>query len=117
VRIVKIPKDAVSLVLDEDLRRRNWFLSSLRMPDAHLAHDAARAIDMVKRIEFGFIWLDYELGPGLDSIPVAEHLRDTRFAGAIYVHSQNPFGVGRIRRVLPTARVMAWGSFEVQRST
>lgn len=116
MQVLTLPRDAVCLILDDSLLRRNWFLSALRIPDAYLTRDTAAAIEMLKRIEFGFVWLDYDLGPGLDSIPVAEHLRDSRFAGAIYVYSQNPFGVSRIRRVLPTARVMTWGSFEVQRS-
>jgi hypothetical protein len=110
-----ISSNATVMIVDDDLRRRSWFLSSMRVPQAYLAHTVSAAVEIIDRIEPNFIALDYDLAPTVDSTPIAENLRAIDFRGSDLIHSENPFGQG-VRRIPPSARAQPFGSFDIVRA-
>lgn len=107
---------AVILVVEDDLRRRNFYLSKHRLPDAYVCHDPAEAIALIERVKPSWVFLDHDLAPGVDSTPIAEHLAARNFAGEIVITSQNPFGIERLKMILPRAVAAPFGSFEILRA-
>ncbi|HEU5408675.1 MAG TPA: cyclic-phosphate processing receiver domain-containing protein [Nitrospira sp.] len=85
------------------------------MPDAYLVHEIATAIELIDRTKPTHIFLDYDLGPGVDSSSVAECLARTGFSGEIVITSRNPFGQSVLARLLPRATVAPFGEFEIIR--
>ena len=110
-----MPHEAVIVCVEDDLWRRNFYLSRRPMPDAYLAHEPADAIELIDRIKASWVFLDHDLAPGVDSTPIAEHLAATTFAGEIAITSENPFGIERLELILPRADVAPFGSFEIMR--
>lgn len=117
LRTIEIAASAAVLIVDDSIKRRNWFLSSYRIPQAHVAHTSEGAIETIRRFGPDFTFLDFDLCPATatDSRPVAEYLRDANYAGKVFITSANPFGVECIRRILPQAQVARFGEFEILR--
>jgi hypothetical protein len=92
MRSLHIPPDAAVLIVEGDLRRRHWFLSSMRIPQAYVARTTDGAIEMIDRLKPDFVALDFDLGVGIDTKPVAEYLRNIGFSGRIVIISENSFG-------------------------
>lgn len=53
---------------------------------------------------------------GIDSAPVAEYLGKTDFRGTIVNQSENPFGQDVLRGILPLAKPLPFGSFDIIRA-
>ncbi|MGB8801385.1 MAG: cyclic-phosphate processing receiver domain-containing protein [Candidatus Acidiferrales bacterium] len=116
MKTILIPHDATILIVEDDIGRRSWFLSRYRLPGAYLAHEPAQAIELVRRIEPTWVWLDFDLGLGKNSLDVAAFLRDTGYDGRVIVHSQNDFGRLSLKQFLPRAEVHVFGTFEIRRT-
>jgi DNA-binding NarL/FixJ family response regulator len=78
-----------------------------------LAHTGTGAITLIDRVRPDLVALDYDLASGADSAAVAEHLRATKLRGSVLIHSENPFGQQVLKRILPSANLMAFGSFDI----
>jgi hypothetical protein len=115
VTVITIPHEAVIVCVEDDLARRHFYISRNRMPEAYLAHDPADAVELIRDLSPTHLFLDYDLKPGVDSMPVAEYLARTGFAGEVVITSQNPFGQAVLGRLLPRAVVAAFGSFDIRR--
>lgn len=111
-----VPHAAVIVCVEDDLWRHNFYLSRHRMPDAYLCHDPADAVELIDRIKPTWLFLDHDLALGVDSIPIAEHLAATNFSGEIVITSENPFGIERLKTILPRAIVAPFSTFEIVRS-
>lgn len=116
-RLLQIPNDAAVLFVDDSIGRRHWILSRYRLPHAFLADNANDAIQILKQGTIDIVFLDYDLAPGLglSSESVAQYLAETKSAAQIFLHSENPFGIEVLKRILPNATVMPFGTFEILR--
>jgi hypothetical protein len=115
VRTIKVPHGAVILCVEDDISRRNFYISRHRMPEAYLAHDPGEAVELIRDLKPSWIFLDYDLKPGVDSMPVAEYLLRTGFAGEVVITSVNPFGQAVLGKLLPRAVVAPFGTFDIVR--
>jgi DNA-binding response OmpR family regulator len=116
MKTLSIPHDAAVLVVEDDISRRAWFLSRYRLPGAYLAHEPAQAIDLIRRIEPDVVFLDFDLGLGVNSLKVGAHLRDSKYNGRVIIHSQNDFGRLSLAQFCRGAEIVPFGTFEVQRT-
>lgn len=116
MKTLHIPHGVTTVIVEDDMSRRHWFLSSFRLPAAYLAHDPQQAIELIRGVEPELIFLDYDLGSRVNSLDVAAYLRDSQFAGRVIVHSQNDLGRMSLKQFLPCAEVMPFGSFEILRT-
>jgi hypothetical protein len=66
-RTPHIPAEATVLIVEDGLSKRNWFLSSLRVPQAYLGNTTTVAIELIDRAESDFVAPDFDLGPGVAS--------------------------------------------------
>jgi CheY-like chemotaxis protein len=114
MKAIRVPQDAVVLCVDDDLARRHFYLSKHRLPDVFVAHEVAEAIELIDRVKPSWIFLDYDLAPGIDSTAIAEHLSATNFAGTVVIVSENPFGQAVLSKLLSRAVMAALKSSECQ---
>jgi hypothetical protein len=84
------------------------------LPDAYLADTARQAIEMFDQMLPDTVFLDYDLHH-FTSEDFARHLVDVRFAGKVFVHSTNRFGIAVLERIIPGASIAPFGTFEVRR--
>jgi hypothetical protein len=104
------PSDSrVLLFVDDDLRRRHFVVEWI--PRAYLAHSPVYAIETIQRLDLGrhprdIIFLDWDLGAGIDSAPIAKYLAETRFPGRVICHSENPFGWASIQQIFHRADII-----------
>ncbi len=116
LREIEIPTGASVLVVEDSIARRHFFLSCHRIPQAFLADNPDRAIDLVSNFgPFDFVLLDWDLSLGVTSEPVARFLAEMKYSGQIFVHTENPFGQQVLGRILPAAAVIPFGQFEIRR--
>jgi hypothetical protein len=115
-RLISVSRETPVLVLDDSIGRRNWFLSKHRVPRSFVAATNESAIRIVNSFKPEFIFLDFDLGLGVSSEPFAKHLREISFTGDIVIHSDNPFGREVLSRILPAAKILPFGSFEIVQS-
>jgi hypothetical protein len=111
-KAISIPAFAPTLVVEDDIGRRHWFLSRYRLPNAFLAATPDQAIRIIRQFEPTILFLDYDLGLGFSSEDVARFLLESDYRGQVYIHSQNDFGRQVLKRILPTATIMPYGTFE-----
>src|SRR5271163_302061 len=107
-KIISVPASESTLILEDDIGRRHWFLSRFRLPHAFLAATPDQAIRLIRELE-PTVFLDYDLAPGVSSEPVAHFLAAINYAGQVYIHSQNDFGRQVLKRILPSATVVPFG--------
>lgn len=112
-----IPISASVLVVDDDIARRHFFLSTHRLPQAYIAGEPDQAIQILKQGSIDFVFLDYDLASNLSSEPVARYLAETKSETEtqVFIDSTNPFGIEVLKRILPNATVVPFGSFEIRR--
>lgn len=55
------------------------------MPHAFVAHTSEDAIDVIRRYAPNVIFLDFDLGQGLDTVAVAEYLQEQGFGGRVVI--------------------------------
>jgi Cyclic-phosphate processing Receiver domain len=113
MKLITIPASEPTLILEDDIGRRHWFISRYRLPHAFLASTPDQAIRLIRELE-PTVFLDYDLAPGITSESVARFLAESDYAGQVYIHSQNDFGRQVLKRILPTATVVPYGEFEIQ---
>jgi Cyclic-phosphate processing Receiver domain len=113
MKMISVPVGACVLVADDSIERRHWFLSRYRLPHAYLAANSDQAIKIVEQVKPSIVFLDYDLGPGVSSEPVARFLAESNYVGQVYIHSENPFGREVLKRMFPAAAVIPYGSFEI----
>lgn len=113
-KIISIPTSVPTLILEDNIERRHWFLSRYRLPHAFLAATPDESIQIIRQFEPTILFLDYDLALGMSSEPVARFLKASNYAGQVYIHSQNPFGREVLKRILPSATVIPFGEFEIQ---
>jgi hypothetical protein len=111
-KIISIPASTPTLVVEDSIARRHWFLSRFRLPHAFLAATSHQAIRLIRELQ-PTVFLDYDLGLGISSEPVARYLAESNYTGQVFIHSENPFGRAVLKRILPSAAVTPYGSFEV----
>jgi hypothetical protein len=112
MKIISIPASTPALIVEDDIGRRYWFLSRYRLPHAFLAATSDQAIRLIRELE-PTVFLDYDLAPGITSESVARFLAATNYRGQVFIHSENPFGREVLKRILPAATVVPYGTFEV----
>jgi len=111
-KIFSIPTSESTLILEDSIGRRHWFLSRYRLPHAFLAATPDQAIRLIRELE-PTVFLDYDLALGVTSEPVAHFLAACEYPGRVFIHSENPFGREVLKRILPAAAVVPFGTFEV----
>jgi hypothetical protein len=112
-KIISIPASTPTLILEDSIGRRHWFLSRFRLPHAFLAANSDQAIRLIRELE-PTVFLDYDLAPGISSEPVAHFLAESNYIGQVFIHSQNDFGRQVLKHILPMATVVPFGEFEIQ---
>lgn len=119
-----IEADWPVLVVEDSLDRVRWFTE--RIPWVHVAttaHDAIRRLDSQ---HYRAIFLDHDLG-FLDAADptrlhhngkeVARYLAFKKYEAVIVIHSLNPIGAEAMKKTLPQAHVMPYGTFDVEVKT
>jgi len=76
-RILSIPASESTLILEDSIGRRHWFLSRYRLPHAFLAANSDQAIRLIRELEPTTLFLDFDLGSGVSSEPIAHFLAAT----------------------------------------
>jgi CheY-like chemotaxis protein len=116
-----IQPDWPVLVLEDAPERIAWFKE--RVPQAVYCTTADEAIRALSSQEFRVVFLDHDLhwmhaadnaivkGTGKE---VARHLRGMKFQGIVVIHSKNEDGVGVMQKILPRAKRVRFGEFEIQ---
>jgi hypothetical protein len=102
---VSQPRDSAILVLDDSILRRNFFVNWLQ-PDPFFADTPEQATRILDDFAPNLIFLDYDLGLGIDSTSFALYLADAKFSGRIIISSENPFGMAVLKRILPSADIV-----------
>jgi len=94
-----------TLVVEDNTNRRHWFVH--HVPQAFLVEGNDEAIRVFEQFApWDNIILDFDLAPGIDSVPFARYLAEVKFNGHVVVSSENPFGMQVLSRILPTAEVL-----------
>jgi hypothetical protein len=114
--ILTIPRSASVLIVENDIGRRSWFLSAYRIPQAFVCDDCDSAIRIIRQFEPSTVFLDWDLAFGVSSEPVARFLAEMNYSGQVFVHSENPFGVDVLKRIIPAAKTAMFGQFEILRT-
>ena len=109
-----IPADAEVLIVEDSVQRRHWFAQ--RVPQAYVTDNAKSAIEILAMVTIDWVFLDHDLHTTQkNTVPVADLLAAAKYAGEVIIHSENVFGQQVLARILPAAKVMAFGSFEISR--
>ena len=113
VHTIKVPLTAKVLVVEDRVRRIDWFRS--RIPHAHFADLSHTANAILLDVKPDVVFLDFDLH-GFTSLETAKILAATKFAGTIYVHSLNNLGGDILCRILQGLSVERheFGSFEIR---
>lgn len=117
---ILIPVEDAVFILEDSEERIAWFRQ--RLPNAVFAKTAQQAIMLLSQRSFGMIFLDHDLG-FLDAADptrlhyngkeVSRYLAIHHFAGCVVIHSRNPVGAEAMKKVLPKAHLLPYGTFEV----
>jgi len=107
----------VLIVEDEDYRL-NWFLD--RIGNCDIAKDVQTAINFLTKNTYDYIMLDHDLNGYLENpsestgYEVAKFIAGTPNEKAeIIVHTVNPAGAQAICSILPNAKPLPFGTFDV----
>lgn len=98
------------LVVEDSETRIGWFKD--RLPSALIA---SNPVDAVRALTSGTpdtVFLDFDLGPGLNSLGVASMLADAP-ARLCIIHSANEDGARELAKLLPGALILPYASFEI----
>ena len=93
------------LFVDDSISRKNFAVNFI--PRAFITGDCEDAIKILQQFEFGrcphdLVMLDFDLGPGLTTEPIARYLAATKFPGRVISHSENPWGWQLLSHILPS---------------
>lgn len=122
VNTIVVPPDVPVLVLEDNDQRMKWFRR--RVPWLTHATRPYEVQEALRRIdEFSVLFLDHDLGEtvgwapnapnGVDAADIIFSLkRDT--TQDIIIHSINAGGAARMNKILPAARQIPFGAFEIQ---
>ena len=94
-----IPRDHQVLCVEDLLHRQLRFLQQLGSA-VKIVSRAEDAIEALQRESFQWVFLDYDIGLGRTTEEVARYLAEARFAGAVVIHSSNPFGAALLEKIL-----------------
>jgi len=90
------------LIVEDDPVRADWF-SDIFEPmgfDVRLAVDAAQALDQLRETTFDILFLDHDLGMGLNGSQLLFKVlcgpKTFRRPKHVWIHSENPVGVKNI---------------------
>jgi DNA-binding LytR/AlgR family response regulator len=98
------------LVVEDSETRISWFKE--RLPSALIA---SKPVDAVRALASGTpdtVFLDFDLGPGINSLGVASMLADAPPRLCI-IHSANEDGARELAKLLPGALILPYASFEI----
>jgi NAD+-processing family protein with receiver domain len=94
------------LVLEDDIRRIDWFTKHFNGAIIDFATTADAAINLLKLNSYEEIYLDHDLLPAhyeqdticnkTTGLAVAEFIADNNLPSKIFIHSLNPSGAKRI---------------------
>lgn len=112
-RVIDVPEDAPTLILEDAAARRHFFLN--RLPDAFLAYACPEAIALMKTICFDTVFLDYNLEGTHTSVECARWIAQNNYKSRIVIHSTNSFGASVLQNLLPCATWMPFSSFDIIR--
>lgn len=94
---------ATVLCAEDDLRRRNFYSSPYRLPDAYLTHEIVATVELIDRVKRKHRFLDFDLQPGVDTTVIA---RISRAPGSRVRSSSHPLVIRHIgkaaHRLCPT---------------
>ena len=111
----------MELLVEDDKNRISWFKK--RIKDLDVAENAEDAIDKVAKIKYTRIWLDHDLGGRVfvdssDSntgYAVAKTLAGSVNSSTdVVIHSMNPVGAANIASLIPHARLLVFGTFDIK---
>ena len=94
------------LIIEDDAKRIELFKANFINIDIVFVDNVKDAINVLKNVaRFDYILFDHDLGPGGDSVDVANWLikNPNKMPNFIYVHSMNPVGAQNIVNKLPDA--------------
>jgi CheY-like chemotaxis protein len=125
--IITIPKNLSVLIVEDSDERIGWFRNKLSGMDVTVCMTPDKALNVLGTHRFDLIFLDHDAVPVFvdESDPdhrdktfwrVAELLERTEFSGDVVIHSANPHGAERMRRILARhAHVQkhTFGTFEI----
>lgn len=116
-----IPTGYRVFVLDDTQDRLDWFRK--RVPQMREAKTAREAMEILAAETFDIVFLDHDLSFMDAGFPerqfgngkeVARYLARTKFAGRVVIHSKNEDGVKVMAKLLPTAAIARYESFEIE---
>lgn len=90
------------LVVDDDTMRADWFAKALSPlgHDVRLAFDAQLALDQLRETAFDIVFLDHDLGLGLNGSQLLYKVlcgpKSYNRPKHVWIHSENPIGVKNI---------------------
>lgn len=114
-----IRSDWTVLVVEDTEDRISWFRQ--RLPQAVFAKTAETALRALSQHEFKVAFLDHDLhwmhadnsifmGTGKE---VARFMAQQRFKGIVIIHSKHVEGAAIMKKFLPNARLVPFGSFDI----
>ena len=99
---------AMRVLIIEDTRERQEILRQLYKDQAWvMVHTAKRAISLLDAYEFDLISLDFNLAGERTGDEVAKHIcSGLNKTARVIIHSMNPQGRNRIRKLLPDSIIL-----------
>lgn len=119
---VYIPKLAFVFIVEDDYRRIGWFVDRLGSRIIGIHDKPANAISALKAFnmaEIDLFFLDHDLGGPFEppfSEAIAEYMvaQDPQIGKRTIIHSCNPAGARNLQSILPGAKPMPFGTFNIE---
>jgi hypothetical protein len=117
--VITIPGDWPVFVLEDNQERIAWFRK--RVPQAIIVENASEAMVLLAQGDFKMAFLDHDLGDIDAAYPdrfqgkeVAQYLACSNFSGIVVIHSLNTAGAKAMKAHLKDARIVPFGTFEIE---
>ncbi len=99
------------LVIEDAEARIVWFRE--RLPSATIVSTAVDAVRAAADGPWDVVFLDFDLGPGINSLGAATVLSDAPPRVCV-IHSANETGAAEIAKLFPSAWILPFASFDIR---
>lgn len=119
---IYVPKLAFVFIVEDDYRRIGWFVDRLGSRIIGVHDKPANAISALKAFntaEIDLFFLDHDLGgpfepPFTEEVAQFMFNQDPKIGRRTIIHSCNPAGARNLQSILPGAKLMPFGTFNIE---